>query len=351
MKPIYLLAFILSSLVASAQPVFIHSQIPLPGTQLEYYILNDYMEPPSLTGENQTWNFSEIESEITETINYLLPSEISSSESFPQSTLVVERIGSFMDTSYIFCHYDEDAFYVDGYDLNFFLNSAQIFGQPYQNYIFPLSYPDNYSGETYIFNKVYAGYSGIDSIFDKSFYQLSAFVDAWGTATIGSNAYEVIQIKINEQITDSVFYRMEGADEFQFQYSATQTLNRTEFIAPETGIIVCDIKEAEGDKGMTVYDWRFFNTGSIITSTKKPVSTAIHAFPNPNSERLFLDREHYSNLKFSIINLSGAILAEGNTGNAAEIITSDLKNGYYFLKLFSSSNEVISTQPFIVKNQ
>lgn len=71
---------------------------------------------------------------------------------------------------------------------------------------------------------------------------------------------------------------------------------------------------------------------------------AIHVFPNPATNNLFIENQNNKIFTYKIININGAIV-KSNTTQSNEIDVSDLSNGTYTLKVF---NEDISAIQKIV---
>ncbi|MCB0819256.1 MAG: T9SS type A sorting domain-containing protein [Bacteroidetes bacterium] len=353
MKFIFRFICVFLPFVSSAQPVFLHSQIPAAGSRLEYNLSYFGPELSQEAGPNQSWDFSGLNPDANEIIDFFSPSDVFDSQYFPLSNLVMRTINNeFSDTSFTFCHYNEESFYIDGSTIPGYPEYNLIYQQPYKNYIFPLNYSDAFSGETSVTYAEYFGFDGIDSFKIKSQLNLSATVDGWGNATIGNTEYEVLKVNITEMYTDSNFQKLEGADFYEFIGADSSTSTRTEFIAPDLGIVVCTvvIEEEGGFKGETAYHYKVYDTGTILKSGSLKNEVELRAYPNPASDNIFLDQSRFTNLKFNIVGLSGTILAEGETGSNAEINTSDLTNGYYFLRLFTSTGEIVAQKPIIIKH-
>jgi hypothetical protein len=336
-----------------AQPVFDYNQIPAPGSEIEYYYQLNGPFPQFTSGPNQTWDFSEIEYDAIEHVRYLAPSAAPGFEDFPESDLVFESSNElYFDTNYTFCNYSDESFYIDGYSSSNEFLSPVVYGQPYNKYRFPLSYPDNYIGATFIIYKTYAGISGIDSILTKSYTGATYAVDGWGTATIGSTSYEVLKLSIFETRVDSSFYRFEGESSFEYQATYTHQSSKTELLAPELGIVVCSIEEAEGDKGQTVYSYRFYKEGTILNNRTAEIKFNLNVFPNPASNILQIRLNDSKNSPYTarLLDISGKLVSSFSFVSEHKLDVSGISNGIYFVQVMSEKGESLGVQKIVVNH-
>lgn len=336
-----------------AQPVFDYNQIPAQGSEIEYYYQLNGPFPQVTSGPNQTWDFSEIEFDAIEYVRYLAPSSAPGFEAFPESDLVIQSSNElYPDTSFTFCNYSSESFYIDGYSSSNEFFSPEVFGQPYNKYRFPLSYPDNYEGSTFNFFKTYAGLFGIDSILTKSYTGSTYAVDAWGSVTIESATYEVLKLSIIESRVDSSFYKMEGESTFEFQATYFNTKHRTEFIAPALGIVVCSIEEAEGDKGQTVYSYRFYKEGTILNNRTAEIKSNLNVFPNPASNILQVRLNDSKNSPYTarLLDISGKLVSSFSFVSEHQLDVSGISNGIYFVQVMSEKGESLGVQKIVVNH-
>jgi hypothetical protein len=336
-----------------AQPVFDYNQIPAPGSEIEYYYRLDGGFQQVNTGPNQTWDFSEIEFDAIEYVRYLAPSSAPGFEAFPQSDLVIESSNElYPDTNYTFCNYSDESFYIDGYSSSNEFLSPVVYGQPYNKYRFPLSYPDNYQGATFVFFKSYAGIFGVDSILTKSYLGSTYAIDGWGDLTIESTTYEVLRLSIFETRIDSSFYRFEGETSFEYQATYSSTKSSTEFIAPDLGIVVCSIEEAEADKGQIVNAYRYYKGGTILNNAKREAKSPLRVYPNPASNNIHiqLDKSSNSHCTARLVDVSGKLVSSFSFISEHQLDVLGLSNGIYFIQLLSENGDFLGVQKILVNH-
>ncbi len=154
---------------------------------------------PGGTG-NQTWNFSALNTHLTDTLTFSNPALLTGSGAFPSSNLGVEQKGQSQNPDNFFLSINFGSlnilgFYLTGYD------AIQI-NPNEQGLVFPSSYPSATFNDTSGFDFKYPYTSPtIDSIRTKRVKVKTVNIDAYGNITTPLGTYNTLRQK--EYITEA----------------------------------------------------------------------------------------------------------------------------------------------------
>jgi hypothetical protein len=143
---------------------------------------------------------------------------------------------------------------------------------------------------------------------------------------------------------------MEGESSFEFQFASFNSASKTEFIAPELGIVVCSVTEGEGDKGQTIYSYSVYKEGVILKNSLADSKVNFTIYPNPSSGRIQLDLGalESTNGIAKIYDISGSLINSVLINRDAQIDLTRLPIGMYFLQLTNKEGELLGTKKLVL---
>lgn len=212
---LFMLFVLLSAFIASAQITITHEDMPVPGMVIMRDIDTINVTNPGTAGQNQTWNFGTVVPQMSDTVDYLNPSEVPGYEMFPGANMAEGRTifdinGNF--SNYIFWNSATDGMYAIGWNLYFgspeyTFRSTQTYNPDPNTLPLPLNYGNqstaSTTGERYTSVRV-AGFL-IDSSLIVSNISLTMNVDGSGTIITPVGTYPALRVNEVSNHVDSTF--------------------------------------------------------------------------------------------------------------------------------------------------
>lgn len=161
-------------------------------------------------GENQTWDFSDLTQDNINELNFIDPAETGFSATFPMANLAIEN-----DGFHLFLSNSPNALYILGYVGDFGVYPLE---NPELILEFPTQYEDEFGFsvqldsislisemETDIANGLQMMVPGIVAAKIRLDTSSMSYVDAWGTAILEGDEYDVLRVKKSSFATDTIF--------------------------------------------------------------------------------------------------------------------------------------------------
>ena len=340
MKKIYLILFFLVSTSYLGAQVILHMD-DMPTENDEYLVSNtlSFSFDSEDTGEDHTWDFSDLVSFSQDTISF---QDVSDSpfiyqfvfnNPFDPSNQATESqdLGEFtlipqLDISdmLLFTKTTSSKLEELGIGITFNGLPAPIL---YENkktiYEFPLAYGDS-TGDDYAFNISvpglgYAGEEGTRS------YE----VDGWGSLTTSFGTFDALRLRIEHNYEDSIYL-----DSTEFGITIPRELVIYEWLAEDTGIPLLKITTEFGIVTSIVYQDNLILTG--IEEIAEEINS-FKLYPQPASDYVVieLNNEPTKEINITIYDLSGKKVYSDRfqAKKTTRIATSSLRPGLYMLEV------------------
>lgn len=331
--------FIVASLclitAVNAQPVFTSAQVPTGGSVLTFGSATIPAAFQLNAGPSQTWNFNNVNSDGTLTLEYLSPAMVPAAES-------VEGCNLVMKTSY-------DMSPESDYEFNVISNGAwstlatsttpdaveEYYESPDTLFQLPLNAQSDYSTSSYYSSTYYVGAPEMDSSRYVSRSTTRNQVDAWGTLNINGIPYSVLKLRQTSTSVDSTYNYANGVWTFQDTYTSEDVSHM--FVSPEAGGIVMVISEYEDEFGQNQW-FAFYMLSKSITGISTVTEASDFAmYPNPASSVVTVSCSNLetANHVVTITDISGKLVdSQGLNGNtSAQLDVSNLSKGVYFVRI------------------
>jgi hypothetical protein len=348
-----LLSFILLSLAATtfAQITVTNNDIAPAGTTI--YLANDttFLGDiiPGEPGANKVWDFTNVQSNTVDTINFILPSSTPFGDAFPNANFAFYSHDIDAGDVYAYMVRSDDKFSTIGYAID-----TEEFGFAY-NHVepediildFPVDYQNAYN-ELITSDMVIASpIPGYDSIRTKSTIVKETIIDAWGSITIPSGTYNSLRQRIDEDETDSTFMMVSGAWIFIDAYEDSSTTYSWWTNDVNIGFILfsLDVDPITED----VYGISFFNGSHVGLNETNIVETKV--FPNPASNLLTFEFDKIITGELVLMNQLGQIVAKSSIDGQSNIQLniSNLPTGVYLYHSINNSGELLSSGKILKK--
>ncbi len=330
-----------------AQITITQSDMPSANDTIRYSnaTLNSITFTPSQTGSNYNWNFSSLASNSQDVLQY--KSSFNTSYFF----YFVNKIG--LKTA--------DSIGVSTIQLknvySFYTKSATVFkneGQGYSYNNIPLanSYIDD--DEIYQFPLQYGDHDSSTYYFD---YNLSAYttyidyaqngsrvndVDGWGSITTPFATYSnVLRIK-------TTIYSHDTITVLGFPLITNRKTKEYKWLSKTEKIPVLEISGTLVGANYTVNSIKYRNNVPITSGINElnKEAIAINLFPNPFENNLSI-QSSVNEVKYKIYDVLGVEKLTGTIQSNETINTEQLKNGIYFIAVYTNSNQYVKTHKLI----
>jgi hypothetical protein len=340
---LFILFILLSAFISSAQITITHDDMPTPGTVIIRAMDTINVTNPGGAGLNQTWDFSTVIPQMSDTVDYLIPSDAPGYEMFAGANLAEGRTiydisGNFYN--YIFWNSAVDGMYAIGWNLYFgspdyTFRSTQTYNPDPNTLPLPLNYGDQSNaattGERYTSIRV-AGIL-LDSSRIVSNITLNSNVDGSGTIITPVGTYPALRVNEVSNHVDSTFtWDMVNGWEFTRTETFQQTMYR--WFANTFGEVATLSSDGESNQ--------FQYLSSIIISVPHIETLTFNIYPNPAGDELYLQTDEKIT-SAEIFTLNGQSVSAILRGNAIDV--SKLEPGIYFCKVTTRLG--VSTQKFV----
>ncbi len=348
-----LLSFILLSLAITsfAQITVTNNDIAPAGTTI--YLANDttFLGDiiPGEPGANKTWDFTNVQSNTIDTINFILPSATPFGDAFPDANFAFSSHDNEIGDIYAYMVRSDDKFSTIGYAIN-----TEEFGFAY-NHVepediildFPVAYQNTYNELVTSDMVIASPIPGYDSIRTKTTIVKETIIDAWGSITIPSGTYNSLRQCVNEDETDSTFMMVSGVWIFIDTYEEASTTYSwwTNDVNIGFTLFSLDVDPDTED----VYGISFFNGSHVGLNETNIVETKV--FPNPASNLLNFEFDKIITGELVLMNQLGQIVTKKHINGQSNIQVniSNLPTGVYVYRSTNNSGELLSSGKILKK--
>jgi len=295
---------------------------------------------PGAPGPDQTWDFSGLVEDETETTKYFHPSNTPYPNFFPESNLSMTAD----DTLYSYTTLDASAWMYLGIACEVEGTVSYFDFEPDMTIAsFPVAYGDQLTQAYYY--EMYGSF-GDDSVRYKTNVTMNSDIDAWGSVTIPGGTYEALRAKIDQTQTDSVWFKFGGS--WVLKEASVTSDNTYSWYTdhPSVGIELVTIYYEEGWTTMGEVD---YFKDSFVGTGQQPELVDASVFPNPASDYLEVELGENNSGLFRIYDFSGRMLVveEISTG-ACRVDISWLQAGSYIYRFTHIESGSVGSGEFIV---
>lgn len=292
------------------------------------------------TGPNQTWDFSWIDQNISDTLkiskadltpfynefptaDYGLSSSISNyfyEEITPSGARILGKVNydAFNSTYNVFQY-----------------NTPQI------TFPYPLNYTDTFSFTQQYRVQYAAFFPGSDSIRQYNYSRFNVEADAWGRLILPIGDFEVLRLKQRSFITDTIYsYTNPGGwSSGEINIDTTDTYL---YYAKEIGYRLMSYTQLISGNSRSL--------GYLVDyylSNQTPENLAFKLYPNPSNEQIFVEIEMEGSIQLR--DIQGRIIMTESVSKGKNMLSlKDVPNGIYFASVLTSGNSVSIPQKLIV---
>lgn len=351
MRKILLLSFVLTVAVMHAQITITTENIGGPGGI--FVMGNDEEATGQINlgnpGANQTWDFSMLDNDDTDTICFQEPQGYPFWEDYPEANLLIEMD---MDSTYAYAQNTDDDFNVQGVvirnDMTGIISLPMV--PPLIMVDFPMNYQDTIEQETEQVAIFESPDPPADSIKIEVLNEETRIVDAWGSLQLPWFTFDVLRVDdiliTNTTVYAKIFGNWSIVDE------TTDTSYSYEFWTnhPQIGYLLCDIDydPQSGDINNVQYMSQF---AIYVGLQENKTNYKISILPNPVDGIMNFDFGKIFTGTIDLFDLSGKRILSRKVENSDNfrINLSGLKSGVYFWKTFDNKSGDVFSDRIIKK--
>ncbi|NOY49051.1 MAG: T9SS type A sorting domain-containing protein [Chlorobi bacterium] len=343
----YLLISLLAMFIASvdAQITVTNDNLAPAGTTF-YNSVDTIVEPsivPGGPGAGKTWNFMGLSSDYVDTLVFMLPDWTPYPDNFPASNFAVNLVDN--DAFAYFLRNDDEfsALGVAGPFQDFDSVSAAI--SPKEIFMdFPVEYGNSRSESFVVESKFASDTPPADSILYRQTTFKTSFVDAWGSLSLAIGTYDVLRVKENRTVSDSVWAKIFGIW-IPVENSQTASL-KYKWMTDDVniGYYLVSMK----------YDSASQTVGSVEYMSELPVGVdnnaqdAFLVYPNPCSSRINFKFDNDLARRITIFDVHGRMIMDKlQQSPNTSIQLSSFPKGIYFYSIENMVSKKKTTGKFI----
>jgi hypothetical protein len=281
---------------------------------------------PGNSGANQTWNFSNLSTNILDTISVLNPSNTPHGMVHPSADVSI-----LMDTNFLYLSKTNNELSLVG------VNNVPIYSQfsPLPlNYGFQSSSSytslDSLVGIPTSLCQLYLGVP-CDSVYFKQVSSVAWNVDAFGDVILPSGTYSSLRLKKIELGIDSVYVHVNGV-----WYADTAN----------SGVVDTSLEYTWWTNDVSMYfrileiDYTNNTTNDVVFLTQPQVSSVINlsaenfnVYPIPATDFLTVEAENNELTILNLVDLNGKLILNKQFNTSTNLDLSYLAKGIYYLNL------------------
>lgn len=342
MKKIYTLIVCFLPILALAQPTITQSDLPVAGTVWIMANNNSFSGSILAGGSNQTWDYTSLTNNQTDTTAFLSVVGTPYVDSFPSATTVTYDPS---DTSWEYLTSNSSGFYLNG----------GVSNGGYLKFTPPVLYvpvPSTYTDSTKSTSRMVIDTSeieGSDTIPGQFILNISTKVvtDGWGTLKLPSGTFpNTLREKVTTITTDSILVEVTPGNYIFFTKISSQTVTYRWLRDGGSGSSL--LLTIDADSSGTVAHTSQYYLADYVLSTKDIAviqNNSLHVYPNPASDNVHFDLQGTKS-ENGVIKVYNSIGQQIESIEVQGISYFDLPvdkfaNGIYYYSLISD-NEMLS---------
>ena len=289
---------------------------------------------PGPAGANQTWDFSNLLSDVTDTMLFTNPAWVPGGSLFPSANLAVVS-GS-----------DSSANFVENISTGLFVDGA--FLDPFGTGAFPImmsppeqlaKFPDTYNTTFWNSNTVditipYSGIAGVDSVRLKEYTEKASHTDGWGTVITPLGSFPCLRHRDEVVKTDSIWAHL--AFPPTWVSAGAPTIDTTWHFSWWANSIGYTLVEFDSTTADTIRGISWLKVTPVAGSVNEDFLTTVTGlYPNPSQGIFMVENTKGSFNAVKVYNIFGEMVYQTNNTTSKESIDlSDASDGVYVVKVY-----------------
>lgn len=311
--------------VSQAQITILASDFPSAGARITGYTDTSNVDHPGNGGSAQTWDFSQAQPHDTVQIEVVDIASTDWADDFPTATQAVTDDG----VNYGIYSLQSGSYRLQGIATDD-MPAPLVLSPPMVDYIFPLTYNANFSGERNVTVAIpgFPG-SGFYQIIVQRQEEVQKLVDGWGTVTTPLGTFQALRVKETALGVDSMFQQLTETSEPEFMEEQRDTVVKYIWLAKDRKFPVAEFEDGE------------FRYARVDNLTVDETDTSIlpTPFPNPvNAGDPIVFSLNGGKFTFMLFDTAGRqISTKSVSGNTWLMPTQGLAPGIYRYSLISEN--------------
>ena len=306
---------------------------------------------PGPSGANQTWNFSNLQANTTDTLTFTNPSWLGSASSFPTSNLAVvyQLLGNGAET---YLQLTPAGLFIEGaYGDPLGIGAQTINFKPHEQLMkFPDAYGNSFTNKSRLeFTIPFSYLQGVDSLHVIHNVSKDIKTDAWGKITTPLKTFDCLRHSGFVTTIDTVLMHAFGTwlDVTPQLGGGAVVVKHFEWWAPGAGFPVLAFDSAIND---TIKNITWLKTLPVVGAVNEiaPLSE-LKTYPNPASANVNFEIKSREVSSIDIFDLSGKMISSipvNNTVRTVTYNTSNIASGTYFYRTKDSKGNAINRRKF-----
>ena len=292
---------------------------------------------PGNAGSNQTWVFHNLNQHGVDTITYMLPEWTPYASDFPNANFAAESTAQNGFSYFIRNNSEISNIGLATNHVEYGLLLLDV--QPEEIIMdFPVQYGDTREEDFFFIKTMGSTSSGIDSIkIKRSTHKLSN-VDAYGTIDLDFGIYDVLRIKENRTIEDSIWLKIPVVGWTLYETTITTTLTYswiTNDISVGYTLLSMNIDTETSDVTKVSYLTALPTNIASLSINKAAV------FPNPAKDVVYIKLEKPINVHLFLFDNYGRIVLQKKISDDKALFSfsiTALPSGLYYYKIIKQRN-------------
>ena len=332
----------LSAMLTSAQITITSDNVPVPGTNVLRGIDDLPVGlDPGTPGPGKTWDFSPLFSEDIISYSYVNPLATPYPGYYPDANLAVHT----SDTAYSYLYYDQDIFEMEGLVM-FYQGETYAFNYTPDLILlnFPFTFGDEIS-QDYFFEWIYA--NNDDSVRLRSHVTKYLESDAFGTVILPVGTFDAIRSIVTQVNKDSIWAQVLG--DWMLISTTVTTSNYYDWYTDDPDVDISLVSFQYDETWSTLESVEFFRE-SFVGTGPEISKTDFNIYPNPASEKIFIETAGNPGGRLQIYNIAGQMVFEQQmTSNKEEINIGRLNAGMYLCRVLDKNSRSIYQEKIVVR--
>jgi hypothetical protein len=336
MKKILLIAGLSQSILVNAQVTLTTNELPFAG--MTYTVFEDTVTgiSPGNSGPGQVWDFTQLQLQATDTINFEDAANSPYANQFTNSNLVSHNV---RDSVYAYYTADQSGFYLNGsFEESAAINSGFHYLPPVTIIPVPFS-----MGSTHISNGCLTYFSNNSGTSFKLVHlQIDSMLgDGNGMLKVPGAVYNnTLRIRILSTTVDSIFLDVTGTGSYTFFSANIQRNIRYSWFRQGSPSYLLGIVVNYANPAITERVEYAAPLGPVAGIKNDTEEFSVKVYPNPASQFIHISTDDTGNdLRFKLFAAAGQQVIDRQINGSSTISLSALKlnNGLYYYHIISGT--------------
>jgi hypothetical protein len=298
---------------------------------------------PGDPGAGMTWDFLDLSPDYIDTLVFMLPDWTPYPDNFPAADFAVNIVD---DDAFGYFIRNDDEFSAIGLVGSFQNNdSMSLEISPKEVYLdFPVQYGNSRS-ETFVVESKFPGDTPpADSILYRQTTDKNSLVDAWGSLSLAIGTFDVLRIRENRIVTDSIWAKVFG--NWMLVDNSQSSSLKYKWITNDVNIGYNLVSMDYDSVSQTVESVKYMNALPVGIEDNPEYDFLV--YPNPCNSQINFKFKDECQRMISIYDVNGRIIAEAHSTNSSSSINlPSLSMGIYFYSVKEKESGKFTMGKFI----